>query len=118
MEKSILIVDDHVGIRILMSEIFRRDGFDVKCAGNREEAKCIAEQCKPGIGIFDVNLGGCNGLDLLKEIKSNNPGMVPIVISASEYFDDLCLPAGIEVHYVKKPFDIGMLKAKVCELCG
>ncbi|MDI6601621.1 MAG: response regulator [Thermoanaerobacteraceae bacterium] len=118
MDKSILIVDDHTGIRMLMSEIFRRDGFDVRCTGDGEEAKCIAEQCRPRIGIFDINLDGCNGLDLLKDIKRGNPGMVPIVVSASEYSDSPYMPKEVGVYYVKKPFDIGELKEKICELCG
>lgn len=118
MDKSILVVDDHSGIRMLMSEVFGGVGFDVKCTGDGEEARCIAEQCRPRVGIFDINLDGCNGLDLLTDIKRGNPGMVPIVVSASEYPDIQYIPREAGVYYMKKPFDIGELKAKICELCG
>ncbi len=118
MDKSILVVDDHSGIRMLMSEVFRSAGFDVRCTGNDAEARCIAEQCRPRIGIFDINLDGCNGLDLLADIRKRNPGMVPIVVSASEYPDTQYTPPETGVYYMKKPFDIGELKAKICELCG
>ncbi len=118
MDKSILVVDDHTGIRMLMSEVFRSAGFDVRCTGDDVEARSIAEQYRPRIGIFDINLNGCNGLDLLEDIKKKNPGMVPIVVSASEYPDTQHIPHESEVYYMKKPFDIGELKAKICELCG
>ena len=64
---DILIVDDEVGIRDLLSEILQDEGYSVALAENAEEARQLRHQVRPAMVLLDIWMPDCDGITLLKE---------------------------------------------------
>ena len=64
---DILIVDDEVGIRDLLSEILQDEGYSVTTAENAEVARKLRLQTRPAMVLLDIWMPDCDGITLLKE---------------------------------------------------
>lgn len=105
--KSLLIVDDQTGIRLLLDEVFRKEGFDTKLASNGLEALQVMEETQPGCVLLDMKMPGMNGIEVLRRIKVKWPEVPVIMMTAYgeiELTED-ALEIGA-VRYFTKPFDI------------
>lgn len=105
--KSLLIVDDQTGIRLLLDEVFRKEGFDTKLASNGLEALQVMEETQPGCVLLDMKMPGMNGIEVLRRIKLKWPEVPVIMMTAYgeiELTED-ALEIGA-VRYFTKPFDI------------
>lgn len=80
---KILIVDDHAivrrGLRQLLSD--RYDDVEVGEAGNAAEALEHVHRAKWDVIILDISMPGRSGLDVLKEIKKEQPAAPVLVLS-------------------------------------
>ena len=105
--KSLLIVDDQTGIRLLLDEVFRREGFVTRLAANGMEALQAVKDEVPGCILLDMKMPGIDGVEVLKRIKSSWPEIPVIMMTAYgeiEMTDD-ALEIGA-LKYFTKPFDI------------
>lgn len=73
--KKILIVDDQYGIRLLLFEVFKKDGYKTFQAANGKEALEIVRNEVPDIVLLDMKMPGMDGLEILKHIKGINNGI-------------------------------------------
>lgn len=80
----VLIVDDHAIVRFGLAQVLEPDRRFAVCgeAGSPGEAKRQVEACRPELAIFDLMLGGRDGLGLLQEICALQPGLRVLVFSA------------------------------------
>ena len=76
----VLVVDDEIGIRELLSEILMDEGFDVKLAENATVAKQIRNQLRPDLVLLDIWMPDMDGISLLKEWRSNGQLTMPVVM--------------------------------------
>ena len=76
----VLVVDDEIGIRELLSEILMDEGFDVKLAENATVAKQIRNQLRPDLVLLDIWMPDMDGISLLKEWRSNGQLTMPVVL--------------------------------------
>ena len=67
---QILVVDDEVGIRELLSEILRDEGHQVRLAQNASEARQIRGRLRPDLVLLDIWMPDTDGITLLKDSKS------------------------------------------------
>ena len=107
---KVLIVEDHpVFSRGLASLIADKPGYSVAGeAPTLAKAMKIAEQKKPELAIVDIVLGNENGLDLIPQLKSLNPDMAVLVLSAYDerYYAERALRLGARGYIMKdKPVD-------------
>ncbi len=108
MSKYILVVDDSEGIRQLLYAILTIDGHQVKLAANGLEAIAIIKEKLPRLMFLDLNMPGCNGLEVLQFLK----GMVrirTIVISAYLEVGPL-IDEGMVDYFIQKPFDVSQVR--------
>ena len=68
--KKILIVDDQQGIRLLLNEIFKNEGYETFLASNGIEAVQYVDNNVIDCALLDMKIPGMNGLEILKHIKS------------------------------------------------
>jgi len=80
-ERRILIVDDEVNIRVLLSEELSPIGH-VSCCSNGPEALRELKENQLDIVITDFKMPGMDGNELTKKIKNINPGIPVIMLSA------------------------------------
>ena len=68
--QQILVVDDEVGIRELLSEILRDEGYQVRLAENAGQARAQRAQARPDLVLLDIWMPDTDGITLLKEWAS------------------------------------------------
>ena len=64
---DILIVDDEVGIRELLSEILQDEGYRVSLAENATEARTYRSKQQPALVLLDIWMPDTDGVTLLRE---------------------------------------------------
>ena len=118
-DRKILIVDDQMGIRMLLSEVLKSEGYTVLEASNGVAALEVANQEQPDLILLDMKLPGMDGLQILKSLQSN--GISASVIMMTAYGElELINEAkalGAKSHFTK-PFDIDDLISLVNEHFG
>ena len=81
MFPTILIVDDEPSIVQSMKGLLVDEGFDVLTASNGYEALQMIDNESPDLILLDIWMPGIDGLETLKEIKTNNPFIQVIIIT-------------------------------------
>src|SRR5258707_7675872 len=102
---SILIVDDDLNIRQLLSTNLEKRDYAVRVASNGGQAIMSMEQEVPDLAILDLVMPGISGNDLCVWIRERGLDIPIIVLSAYDE-EDLkvkALDAGAD-DYVTKPF--------------
>ena len=117
MKGKMLIVDDQRGVRRLLEELFKREGWEVICAGDGLEAIKYVEQQLPDLILMDVKMPNMNGLEATHEIMKKNPNIPIIMMTAYGEIEVVkqALDAGVK-KCISKPFDIMLLRDMVNEL--
>jgi len=104
--------DDAVLSDILLD--FLAESWEVDYAFNSDEVYQQLEKNRYDLFIFDINVAGKNGLELLSELREYNNATPCIVITA--YRDTKHLQAAFDsgAHdYIKKPFELEELNARI-----
>ena len=77
---QILVVDDEVGIRELLSEILAEEGHQVLLAENAGEARRLRESYRPDLVLLDIWMPDTDGISLLKEWAAGGQLGMPVVM--------------------------------------
>jgi len=81
-KKSILIVDDDVGICRTLSLIFEKKGYEIEAAGTGQEAIEKAQGRFFNMALLDIRLPDMDGVELLAPLNAIRPDMVMILVTA------------------------------------
>jgi len=108
--KKILVVDDEIGIRCLISELLENQGFEVKAAKDGRESLDEMEREDFDLVITDIQMPRLDGLAMLKEMKRAGRKEKIIIMTGSALAMDL---PGEEMPMVvsrlQKPFRMSNL---------
>jgi DNA-binding NtrC family response regulator len=77
---QILVVDDEVGIRELLSEILADEGHQVLVAESAGEARRLRERVRPDLVLLDIWMPDTDGISLLKEWAASGLLTMPVVM--------------------------------------
>jgi len=112
----ILIVDDNETNRDILMARLGPQGYDLKQAGDGEEALSAARELLPDLILLDVMMPKIDGIEVCKQLKgdSNLPFMPIILCTAKADTKDVVtgLEAGAD-EYLTKPIDQTALVARV-----
>jgi DNA-binding NtrC family response regulator len=78
--KRILVVDDEIGIRELLSEILFDEGYQVVLAENADEAREQRNRQAPDLVLLDIWMPGTDGISLLKEWAAEGRLTMPVIM--------------------------------------
>ena len=78
--KDILIVDDEVGIRELLSEILQDEGYRVSLAENASAARAYRSREQPALVLLDIWMPDTDGVTLLREWAASGQLTMPVVM--------------------------------------
>jgi len=87
MAKAILVVDDEVGYREMIQMDLSDRGFNAFTAQGGAEALEILKKEKIDLVVTDMKMPKMDGLDTVKAIKKNHPGL-PIVLMTGYAVED------------------------------
>ena len=90
---DILIVDDEVGIRELLSEILQGEVYSVALAENAEVARQLRNQTRPALVLLDIWMPDCDGVTLLKEWAKAGQLNMPVVMMSGHASIDTAVEA-------------------------
>jgi two-component system, OmpR family, response regulator VicR len=113
MDKKILVVDDEQPIADILEFTLRKEGYEVVCAYDGEEALQKVEEEHPDMVLLDVMLPIRDGMEVCREIRKKYD-MPIIMLTAKDTELDKVL--GLEMgadDYVTKPFSNRELIARV-----
>ncbi|MDX6592088.1 MAG: hypothetical protein QOJ13_1284 [Gaiellales bacterium] len=80
---SVLVVDDDVQDRVLLSTVLRREGYTAISAAGADEARALLEERDFTLVVCDVRMPGESGVSLAKHVAAAHPGTAMIMISGS-----------------------------------
>ena len=112
--EQLLIVEDDIGLNQGLCKALKADARQIISCQDLKTAK---EQLLCGgvsLILLDINLPDGSGLELLREIKENMPGIPVILLTAND--TDLDIVDGLERgadDYITKPFSLSVLRARV-----
>ena len=78
--REILVVDDEVGIRELLSEILQDEGYRVAVAENASEARAYRQRQQPALVLLDIWMPDTDGVTLLREWGSSSLLTMPVIM--------------------------------------
>lgn len=90
---DIMIVDDEIGIRELLSEILQDEGYTVATAENAEVARQLRNQTRPALVLLDIWMPDCDGITLLKEWAKAGQLNMPVVMMSGHASIDSAVEA-------------------------
>jgi two-component system, NtrC family, nitrogen regulation response regulator NtrX len=112
---TILVVDDEIGIRELLSEILRDEGYRVALAENAGQARSWRKQARPDLVLLDIWMPDTDGITLLKEWASSGLLTMPVVMMSGHGTIDTAVEAtrmGAS-GYLEKPVPLQKLLSTV-----
>jgi signal transduction histidine kinase len=112
-KRTLLIVDDEEGPRQSLRVVFK-DEYNLLMANDGARAIELAKQNRIDVAITDIRMVGMSGVELLEHLKSIDPGIEVIMLTAYETVDTLRLALRMGAcDYLNKPFDISTMRKAV-----
>jgi DNA-binding NtrC family response regulator len=90
---TILVVDDEVGIRALLSEILTDEGHAVELAENAAQARAARERLRPDLVLLDIWMPDVDGITLLKEWGALGSLNMPVIMMSGHGTIDTAVEA-------------------------
>ncbi|MFN6996869.1 MAG: response regulator [Aquincola tertiaricarbonis] len=90
---TILVVDDELGIRALLSEILTDEGHTVELAENAAQARAARERRRPDLVLLDIWMPDVDGITLLKEWGSTSQLTMPVIMMSGHGTIDTAVEA-------------------------
>ena len=90
---TILVVDDELGIRALLSEILTDEGHSVELAENAAQARACRERVRPDLVLLDIWMPDVDGITLLKEWGAAALLTMPVIMMSGHGTIDTAVEA-------------------------
>jgi DNA-binding NtrC family response regulator len=108
---NILVVDDEMGIRELLSEILGDEGHVVTTAENASQARELRAQAKPDLVLLDIWMPDTDGVTLLKEWQRDGMLTMPVIMMSGHATIDTAVEATRigALNFLEKPISLQKL---------
>lgn len=112
----VLVADDEVPTTVMLTRIFEREGYQVRCVYNGEAALETAQQILPDLILLDVQMPILNGFEVLRLLRENKlTASIPTIIVTAKARQPSDVAHGLNLgadDFVHKPFDPRELVAR------
>jgi DNA-binding NtrC family response regulator len=108
---QVLVVDDEIGIRELLSEILYDEGYQVHLAENAEQARTFRNEHEPDLVLLDIWMPDTDGVTLLKEWVEQDLLTMPVVMMSGHGTIEAAVEATRigAVDFLEKPISLQKL---------
>ena len=112
---QILVVDDEIGIRELLSEILADEGHSVQLAEDAAQARASRHAERPDLVLLDIWMPDTDGITLLKEWAANGQLTMPVVMMSGHGTIETAVEATRigAIDFLEKPIALQKLLATV-----
>ena len=114
-QQNILIVDDEPDIRNLVQEILVDEGYEVRVAGNTNDARQYASKLQPDLVLLDIWMPGEDGISLLKDWQNSGGISCPVVMMSGHGTVETAVEATRlgAYDFIEKPLTMAKLLVSV-----
>ena len=120
MDKKILIIEDDVILREVLSDFLVKEGFTVVTASNGEEGVNQAKKKKPDLIILDIILPKKDGFEVIKDLKRDEKTeKISIVLLTNlESLNDIekALNLGATTYLIKSDYSLEEVVKKIKDI--
>jgi two-component system, NtrC family, nitrogen regulation response regulator NtrX len=111
----ILVVDDEIGIRELLSEILSDEGHSVTLAENATRARDVRSRMRPDLVLLDIWMPDADGITLLKEWAAGGQLTMPVIMMSGHGTIETAVEATRigALDFLEKPIALQKLLATV-----
>lgn len=108
---NILVVDDEMGIRELLSEILGDEGHVVQLAENAQQAREARTEARPDLVLLDIWMPDTDGVTLLKEWHRDGMLTMPVIMMSGHATIDTAVEATRigALNFLEKPIALQKL---------
>ncbi len=108
---SILVVDDNADAAQMLALLLEDEGHDVTIVHSGEEAITAVENHAPQVVILDIGLPGCDGYEVARALRKNQPNVTLLAVTGHGLAKDVdqANEAGFD-HHLLKPVDFDDIK--------
>jgi DNA-binding NtrC family response regulator len=108
---NILVVDDEMGIRELLSEILGDEGHVVQLAENAQQARVARLESRPDLVLLDIWMPDTDGVTLLKEWQRDGMLTMPVIMMSGHATIDTAVEATRigALNFLEKPIALQKL---------
>jgi len=108
---TILVVDDEVGIRALLSEILSDEGHAIELAENAAQARAVRDRVRPDLVLLDIWMPDVDGISLLKEWGAGGLLNMPVIMMSGHGTIDTAVEATKHgaMAFLEKPITLQKL---------
>ncbi len=112
---NILVVDDEIGIRELLSEILADEGHVVQTADSAASARAIRQQEAPDLVLLDIWMPDTDGVTLLKEWAASGQLTMPVIMMSGHATIDTASEAARygALDFLEKPIAMNRLLSSI-----
>ncbi len=109
-KENILIVDDDLKTRKILSDILNAKGYAPTMTGTGKDALSSIYEKGFSVALIDLKLGDMSGLEVMKEIKENSLGTECILITGHASRESAIEAINLGAYsYMQKPYDMDQL---------
>lgn len=114
--KKLLVVDDHVEITDLISEVAGADGYDVSTINKSSEFFDSFDQIKPDTVCIDIHMPDVDGIEILRWLSDRECRANVIILSGGDPLftkvaERIGEAANLSVQTIVKPFQLSEFRA-------
>lgn len=109
-EPSILLIDDEEAFVTTLQERLEMRGFSARAAFDGQSGLDMIGEEPPDVVVLDLRMPGISGVEVLRRIRKQWPGLPVIMLSGhgSDMDFETCVHLGAAMYH-KKPLDINTL---------
>src|SRR5579883_516384 len=114
--KKILIVEDEVDFRELLTHVLGQKGYDVTAAGNGEDGLSAYRDGSPDLVLLDVHLPDMSGFEICRKIRAEGPRPQTPILICTVRSEVAPVAEGLSsgaTDYVLKPFQVSDLLERI-----
>ena len=110
----ILIVDDEKHIVGTLKGILADEGYDISVAEDGLDALSMIQSNPPDLLLLDIWLPGMDGIEVLKTVKTDYPGIEVLIMSGHGTIDTAVKATKLGAYdFIEKPFSLDHLTQSV-----
>ncbi|MFC4736488.1 response regulator [Bacillus daqingensis] len=114
MGQKLLVVDDQIGIRLLLKEVLEKDGYETFEASNGQAALDMIQSEEPDLVLLDMKIPGMDGIEILREMRARSMATEVFMMTAYGEMELMREAADLGAsQQFSKPFDIDIVRQSV-----
>lgn len=111
--RRVLFVEDEAELRRAYRRFFE-ERYEAAFAGTGEEALARLDAFRPDVVVLDMRLPDTDGLELLRRIRRDHPGLPVVITTAYVSMEPLVQVLGMpHSGYLVKPFELAELGERI-----